>query len=529
MTRVATQNRATALLLAAAVTLSLCVGAGFALGSPAAEASANGKRPNIILIMLDDQAEATFKPQFMPKAFNRIVDGGTRFTNSIVASPSCCPSRASFLSGQYPHNNGVFANRPGYPSFKQKSNTIGTWLQRANYNTAHIGKWLNHYAEAVNNRNQPAPGWDEWFTMTRNAYEGFTISDNGRGRSYNKRDPRDYLTRVLSRRTSSVVRKFSSRKRPFYLQLDHYAPHSEITSTSGRCKGASIPDPVDRNRFRDAVLPQHGLPREQQSFDELDISDKPKFLQRKPLTARDKSQIKRRYRCQLASQVAVDRSIEKLFNQLENLNELKDTVLIFSSDNGFFFGEHRTVKNKGSGYDEAIRVPLAIKVPDRLLSGPQPATLAQPVLNIDLTASILEFADAEPCRSPSNCRTLDGRSLVPILNGDNSGFPADRVVYSEQNRKRFCEPFRVAWDGNSSYIEYHRRVSHGADECGVEPEIEFYDIGSDPLQLDNLFPADRTSPEGQAQARLEAKLQDLAVCSGIEGRDPEPDSGVYCD
>jgi N-acetylglucosamine-6-sulfatase len=160
-----------ALALAAPFTLACALAAGCGSGSGKTQA-ATAKRipvdrhlarrtadgPNFLVILTDDQAQNSFKARYMPRTFRSIVDGGTRFANGLAAPPLCCPDRAGFLTGEYPHSSGVFSNHPGYPTLRDKGNTLPVWLARAGYRTALIGKYLNHYYGAEGAT--PAPGWN---------------------------------------------------------------------------------------------------------------------------------------------------------------------------------------------------------------------------------------------------------------------------------------------------------------------------------------------------------------------------------
>ena len=124
--------------------LILLAGRPFESGNPAAAARA-ARPPNFLVILVDDQAKNSFSRRYMPRTFRSIVDRGTTFSNGLAAPPLCCPDRAGILTGQYPHNHGVFSNRPGYPALKDPANTLPVWLRRAGYRTGLIGEFLIRY------------------------------------------------------------------------------------------------------------------------------------------------------------------------------------------------------------------------------------------------------------------------------------------------------------------------------------------------------------------------------------------------
>ncbi|MCI0634331.1 MAG: sulfatase-like hydrolase/transferase, partial [Actinobacteria bacterium] len=147
-----------------AVTVAVLATAA-ATGPLAPGAAKDGKRPNIVVVVTDDQTLASLSAATMPSTVALIGGGGTEFTNAVVTTPLCCPSRASMLTGQYAHNHGTLGNTPGYQALRQKANTLPVWLRRAGYVTAHVGKYLNRYKASVEHPTEVAPGWDEWHTV----------------------------------------------------------------------------------------------------------------------------------------------------------------------------------------------------------------------------------------------------------------------------------------------------------------------------------------------------------------------------
>src|SRR5439155_24504628 len=135
------------------------------------------------------------------------------------------------------------------------------------------------------------------------------------------------------------------------------------------------------------------------------------------------------WRCALESLRAVDRGVHRITRALKRTGELSNTVLVFTSDNGFYYGEHRLRGGKGLPYDEGVRVPFLVRVPKPLRAGaPVGRTIHLPVAGVDVAPTLLRLAGAEPCRQSGNCRTLDGRSLLPLLRGAGSDWPKERGV-----------------------------------------------------------------------------------------------------
>ena len=244
--------------------------------------------------------------------------------------------------------------------------------------------------------------------------------------------------------------------------------------------------------------------------------------------------LKLRYRCALASLADVDRGMAQIDAALAQAGELDNTVVIFVSDNGFFYGEHRLPREKIRPYEEALHVPLAIRAPAAVLGTQQVSSSNDLVANLDLTPTILDFAGAAPCVAPGHCRVLDGRSLIPLMRGEG-GWPQDRGLAIEWrtndetfNTSSSCE-FHGVRTATQVYVEHVSVPVPPNGLCVPADEREHYDLGSDPFELQTLYPQDPSSTAGLAEAELAQRTAQLAHCAGIEGRDPAPASGSYCE
>jgi N-acetylglucosamine-6-sulfatase len=518
------QERGRWRLAAAALTAAAIVAGTQANGIVGIADATPQARPNVIVVVTDDMPLSFLTPAAMPHTLDLLAAQGTTFTDAVVTTPLCCPSRAAYLTGQYGHNNGVLSNRPGYADLQVKDSVLPAWLRRAGYTTFHVGRYLNGYKQVSGAR--PAPGWKRWFTAIepRNYYGYHLAIERKTVREGFKRE--DYLTRVLNRRAISVIRNQAPRARPFYLQLDHLAPHDETRRSRGPCAASAIPTPGALKLFATAPVP------EPPSFDEQDVSDKPSFIrQLEPLNDASFAELQREYRCRIASLVEVDRGIEKIVGALAALGELENTMIVFTSDNGFFVGEHRVPYAKYLPYEEGIHVPLLIRFPASI--GAQPV-VEEPIANIDLTATILELAGAVPCAG-SGCRVLDGRSLVGLAAGSDPGWPQDRGIAIELDR-RFGTGERTlpcAFQGVRTsghlMVEYTSVPRPEDLVCEPSTEAELYDLGADPFQLENLYPTQAGTAQRLVQDELTERLALLRDCAGIAGRDPEPASGHYCE
>jgi len=512
--------------------LALAILAGAAAGVVATagptQGAKQGARPNIVLVVTDDQTLAAFNGRTMPYTLGNVAGAGTTFNNTIATNPLCCPSRATMITGQYSHNTGVTNNKPGYPALRDKTNVLPSWLSAAGYYTAHIGRYLNEYPHGK--KSKPAPGWDTWIAaLEPRRYLGYDLRVNRKTVHYGRK-LKEYLTTVINNRANEVIRKRAPQQQPFFLQVDHMAPHAG-PGMGGPCAGSDVPDalPGDYAQFANEPLPTPP------SFNEEDIGDKPSFVQRVPLlTEKNVATITQRYRCALASLLSVDRGMQQIDAELAKAGELENTIVIFISDNGFFYGEHRLPREKIRPYEEALHVPFAIRVPPGLLGAPTVSSVDELVANVDLVPTILELAGAGPCLAADRCRVMDGRSVVPLVLGQG-GWPQDRglAVEFSTGDEKFNTSSSCAYQGIRTpgflYVQ-HTRVPQPPDGvCVPADEREYYDLAADPFQLQNLYPSDPSSLAGSIEGSLAARAARLAGCAGIEGRDPAPASGSYCE
>jgi arylsulfatase A-like enzyme len=138
---------------------------------------ADDSRPNFVVVVTDDQTLESYNQEVMPQTVRDLAASGTTFSQAIVSTPQCCPSRAGYLTGQYSQNNGVTSNNPGYPLLRDKPNVLPSWLQAAGYATIHVGKYLNGYVPTEGAT--PAPGWDRWISLLNNDYRKAEWSIDG--------------------------------------------------------------------------------------------------------------------------------------------------------------------------------------------------------------------------------------------------------------------------------------------------------------------------------------------------------------
>ncbi|HEY8000968.1 MAG TPA: sulfatase [Solirubrobacterales bacterium] len=494
---------------------------------------AYGSQPNFVFILADDENLEMFNRRYMRRTRKLIADPGTEFTNYFVATPLCCPSRAAMLTGQYGHNNGVLSNVPGYALLREPENILPAWLQTVGYQTGEVGKWLNGYEKTVPVHEVVPPGWDKWHGLVgAHGYTHFKASQNGEKVSF-----RQYVSDWIAKQSVGLIDQFSNDDQPFYLQINELAPHveAERAQSKGRCGGEAVPAPQDARRFEGVGLPNSP------SINEADVSDKPEFVAGKSrLTKEQLDLLALRYECRLEALRSLDRSIGSIMHAIEDSGEMDDTVVIFASDNGTFHGEHRLPGGKGLAYEEAAHMPLAMLVPEKYRGGnPVVPEIDEPTSNIDLVPTIVDLAGAPTCISETECRVMDGRSLVGLLSGDDSEWPAQRPLLQELNlnvealkdidRGISCQ-FRGVRDREWLYIEHTVVPTPGLGTCveATPPVVELYDRARDPYELDNLAASPESVRTKAAARRLSEITAELADCAGIEGRDPEPASGHYC-
>jgi len=457
------------------------LGAGFVSVVAQDSEPAEVAPPNFVVIMTDDQTVESMR--VMPKTRALIARMGTTFSNNFSTFPMCCPSRATFLTGQYPHNHGVWDQDPvtgGYHTLDH-SNTLPVWLEDAGYYTVHIGKYLNGYG--VKEPLEVPPGWSHWQGLlhesTYQMYD-YTINDNGKLVTYSDSEG-DYQTDVLADRAVIAISEAVRRKQPFFLSIAPLAPHSERRSVQ---KSFPNPRPAPRD---EGVFAKERLPRPP-SFNEPNVTDKPKFIRSlAPFTKSVKWKILMNYRSRLASLLAVDDLVWRIVNRLTTEGVIENTVLILTSDNGFFHGEHRIKTGKVRPYDESARVPLLI----RGGGFPKGVTASQIVANIDLAPTIVRLSGARPRR------VIDGQSLLPLALNPKLGLRRDVLIETRT--------YKAVRNQSFLYVDY---------DTG---EREIYDMrrgdkNYDPYQLESRHD---DSDYHNFKARLAAKLDKLRTCSGI--------------
>lgn len=454
-------------------------------------------KPSILFILTDDLDMG--EVAYMPILQQQLIQKGVTFTNNLVNTPLCCPSRTSILRGQYSHNTGVQTNQGTNGGFATahsnglEASTVATWLQDAGYRTALIGKYLNGYPKTTSNTYVP-PGWTEFYSPVKGtpySQYNYTLNENGHLVSYGDA-PRDYGTKVYVKKAQEFMTRAAAAGQPFFAFISMYAPHLP-----------AMPDPRDVNAFPGATAPRTP------NFNEADVSDKPAWVQAFPLlTDSQRTSIDNVYRTRAQSTKGVDRAIGQLIATLSANGQLSSTYIVFCSDNGFHFGQHRLLNGKSTVYEEDVRVPLIVRGP----GVPKHVTRAHVTGNIDLAPT---FADLAGALTPE---FVDGRSFLPLLRSGPPSVSSWRRAYLIEHWLTTVDSAPPAPDDPPSNPEFHalRTTRYTYLEL-VTGEKELYDHRVDPYELDNI--ASTASPS--LLTRMHTQLEALKVCSAAACRTAE--------
>jgi N-acetylglucosamine-6-sulfatase len=439
------------------------------------ELNAQQKRPNVIVIETDDQNVTDMF--VMQQTLNLLAARGTTFANSYVSYPLCCPSRATFLTGQYAHNHGVTTDSlPNAFGALDNWNTLAVWLRQAKYRTAMVGKYLNGYG--VGNLRFVPPGWSQWFALTGGTDQKryrYNLNENGKVHYY-KNGPRNYVTDVLSSKVNMLLKQWTISPKPFFLWFTPTAPHGERAVPVWSTRD---PEPAPRHL---GVFGDIGAP-EPPNFNEADVSDKPQQIRDLPLLgSTELADLDRRYRGRLESLLSVDDEVKKIVGLIRKYGDKRKTFIFFTSDNGLEMGAHR-IEFKDYLYEEGERVPLIIRGP----GFPAGVTRQQLVANIDLAPTIAALTKAHPAR------IMDGVDLLPLAQNP-SAFA---------NRDILFESYDIAAFGIRSGPWVYNSYSNGDEEL--------YNLISDPYELQSQ---DENPADAMIKAQLAAKLAQLRTCVG---------------
>ncbi len=422
--------------------------------------------PNVVFVLVDDlrwdELGCLGHPYVKTPAVDRLAKDGVVFTNAFTVAALCSPSRASFLTAQYPHQHGIVDNVDRSPL----SHQLITWprvLHDAGYETAWVGKWHMGVDDS------PRPGFDEWLSVKgQGSYLDPPLNDNGRAVSGS-----GYVTDIFSERAEAFVRK--PRDKPFCLYLSHKAVHPDLEQ---RADGSLDPTkvanfvPAERHaRLYEGVT----IPRRPNCDDSL--VGKP-ALQRKveglpplgPKTATQDREILGRQRMF----AAVDEGLGRILAALDETGQAENTIVVFTSDHGYFYGEHGLSFERRLAYEEAIRIPLIVRYPAGLKH--LPGIEKTIVRSIDVGPTILDLCGSE------YPQPVAGKSFAGMIRNEPFAHPA-LVLVQQASDDVFARTRGMGYDAvrtpRYKFIRYREHL-------GME---ELYDLEHDPYELKNLAPA----------------------------------------
>lgn len=443
------------------------------------------KKPNFLFILVDDQPYDALEnsgryPFLKTPNMQRLIDEGAQFNNYFVTQSICSPSRASFLTGTYPHIHGVNQNNrhvdPDWDTYKPYS----LHLQQAGYETAHIGKiHMAHYR----NEKHIRPGFDYWYSFEGQG-EYFDPMVNDNGKEYQEKG---YMTDILTNKAVDWLKNKRDSNKPFSLNLWHKAVH-EDHSPAPRHEGIYANDDLPVPPYETHLENFKGKPEWQKiktwdsKYKEYVPSD---TIAPKPWPIKGD-----KFKKLLECLNAVDESLGQVLTTLDELGELDNTVIIYSSDNGYFMGEHG-YWDKRIAYDNSMRIPMLIRYPEKIKAG---TMVNEQALNIDLAPTILEWAGIE---APNY---MQGESMLRLLDQDET---------NDNWRKSFMFEYYVddAYPYAGPNMLAIRTAKYKLVDAFLENDIdELYDLENDPGEMNNLI----SNPEfDDIEQELRSELDSL--------------------
>jgi arylsulfatase A-like enzyme len=405
----------------------------------------------------------------MPATRRWLEKGGTKFANDFVTTPLCCPSRSSIFTGRYAHNHHVLSNDGEGDNLIQQS-TLQYYLQRAGYETALFGKYLNGW-----DISQPPPYFDRYAATTGSSlYSNGTWNVNGTVKTIS-----EYNTTYVARKAQRFLRRAGAKHPPWFLYLATAAPHEPFT-----------PEP----KYAQAPISEwNGDP----AVFEKDRSDKPPYVRKRHAGLAYGQQVRE---AQFRTLKSVDDLVSKVFKTLSDLGEDQNTLVFFLSDNGLMWGEHG-LKHKGVPYEQSIRVPFLVRWPGHVLAH---ATDDRIVANIDIAPTVLEAAGV----TPDPAYPIDGRTLLGATSHRQRLLTEHFSPVNRTGGK--WEDWASIRTSAYKYTEYYQ-----ADRTTVKFR-EYYDLQTDPWELNNLL-GDTDPANDPDVAALSQQLAHDRACEGTVG------------
>ena len=497
---------------------------GRTVGGPA-----SATKPNIMVVMLDDMRSDELR--FAPNARRYVRDRGLDFRNSFSPYPLCCPARASFLLGKYAHNHGVLYHTAPYGFGALDDHlTIGGRMQDAGYDTALVGKYLNQYGlqrsrvtGGPSEHYVPA-GWTDWMVGLEtafprwspnwgNTYNYFAFTQNINGRTVPHTG--QYSSTVIGDEVRGLITKYHRDDKPFFMWVTPVAPHigdpvesddpppyRESKYWLQQFPSPARPDWV-KGRFDRQITHAPGVPLHGPS--EADVSDKPQNIRKwREMVPVEKQRLRDVARQRAESIYAWDVEFGKIVQRLKATGEYDNTVIVFTSDNGYYLGEHRQREGKIKAHEPVLHVPLQVAGP-----GIEQGIRYHPITTMDLTATVLDLAGARPLPA------MDGSSVLSEMTGPDQPWTVPVVtegLIKDVHRKRWTDlPPGLTTSG--------LRVGRWKLIRYANGDAELYDEMTDPNELTSVYSDPRYAAVRDEMARLWEQYKD---CKGAACRVPLP-------
>ncbi|XP_017752451.1 PREDICTED: N-acetylglucosamine-6-sulfatase-like [Eufriesea mexicana] len=466
---------------------------------------------NIVLIVADDLDIFLDGMTPMKKTLDLIGSKGVTFSNCFVASPICCPNRASILTGRYQHNHLVVNNSVsgGCNSIQwekiQEPNTFAAYLKREMlYKTFYAGKYLNQYGSKIVDRHTRVPiGWDWWIGLIGNSkYYNYSLSINGTVKKYGNSST-DYLTDVINNMAIDFIKAQNSNNQPFLMVLAPPGPHAPF-----------IPAARHIDTFKNVTA------KRTPNFNAQMEMNKHWLVQRGPFPLPDNllPKLDEIYRRRWETLLAIDELVENVYQALKLQNLLNSTYIIFTSDNGYHIGQFSMPIDKRQPYETDIRVPLLIRGP-----GIIPSKISAPVSSVDLFATILEIAGIQHSSDGTSVlrkRLSKDRTLLIEYRGEkskhlpSSGCPDDydpNLTLCMKDMACKCQ------DAANNTFSCIRRISPEFNNifCIFQDNkhyIEAYNITTDKYQMENIG----YSMKRHHRYKLKKSLKKMSICRNEE-------------
>lgn len=424
------------------------------------------ERPNMIVVLIDDmrwdEYGVTGHNYIQTPNIDRLAREGVRFTNAFATTPLCSPSRACFLTGQYAHHNGIVDNT----ARDKQSHELMTFprvLDQAGYETAFMGKWH------MGNDDSPCPGFDHWVSL-KGQGEAIDPNLNVDG---TRLQAKGYVTDVLNDYARRFIRK--KRESPFLLYLSHKALHPNLFQAndgSVQVIGSGGFIPADRHK---GMYADKTFARRPNAF--VVPEDKPalmRSIEDVPPLSRETATKESTIRERAEMLMAIDESLGSIMSLLDSLGQLDNTVIVFTSDHGYWYGEHCLDEERRLAYEEGIRIPFLIRYPRVIPAGLQRDGMIQ---SIDMAPTLLTYAGAQV--GPY----IDGKPLQPLIQDPTAPWRSEVFIeyYSDTVFPRVYKMgYNAVRDNRFKYIRYK----------DLEGMDELYDLEKDPYELKNVIQDD---------------------------------------